>query len=198
MKKYRYIVGFIIIISTIAIFSYFFFTRKTNKDVAKQDNNSNSQNLTPTSLPTGNNAQDIAVPSALPEGYIKYQNDKYSFYFYHSPQAKITEYDQGQGATIITLENESKVKGMQIFIVPYWENTISEERFKADVPSKVRTNIKKTFVDDVEAVTFNSVDKNLGETYEIWFIRGGYLYEVTTFRGEGDWFIPEIQSWGFI
>lgn len=156
--------------------------------------------LTSGSLPrsTGVAAAISKSTEEIPEGFIKYTNTKYSFSFYHSPEAKITEYIQGEGAMIITLENEKKVVGMQIFILPYWEKEITEKRFEMDVPSKIRTNVKATTLDGVEAVTFNSFDENLGATREVWTIRGGYLYEITTFQGVGDWFIPKMQTWKFI
>lgn len=144
--------------------------------------------------------EELATPAKPPPGYIKYENKKYGFSYYHSPQAVIKEYDEGGGAMTIVQENLQRVRGLQIFIVPYEEKTISEERFKADVPSGVRKNVEKTFIGKrgVEAVTFNSYDQFLGETREVWFIYNGYLYEVTTFRGVGDWFTPIMQTWRFL
>lgn len=145
-------------------------------------------------------AEALAVPAEPPPGYVQYKNERYGFSYYHSPEAVIKEYDEGGGAMTITQENSKKVRGMQIFIVPYSESTISEERFKRDVPSGIRKNVEKTFigVPQVEAVTFNSYDTFLGETREVWFIHKGYLYEVTTFKGVGDWFTPIMQTWRFI
>jgi len=198
MKKY-YIIGSIFLLIVI-FFSYKSFLPKSSNTLGfKEEQNLDLNNLASSSLPaTPDFANKIAIKGDPPSDYIKYVNEKYSFYFYHSTMAKVTEYDQGQGAMIVTLENVKKVRGMQIFIVPYWEKTISEARFKKDIPSGIRTNVESTLVDGVEAVTFNSVDENLGATREVWFIRGGYLYEVTTFQGVGEWFIPKMQTWGFL
>lgn len=146
------------------------------------------------------NPEELATPADPPPGYVKYENKKYGFSYYHSSQAAVTEYDEGGGAMTIVQENLQKVRGLQIFIVPYAEKTISEERFKADIPSGVRNNAEKTFIGKrgVEAVTFNSYDQFLGETREVWFIYNGHLYEVTTFRGVGDWFTPIMQTWRFL
>lgn len=194
MKKYIYIS---IIITLTGGAGYFIYTKSYSKNSVATPPVIDLNNLASTSLPvTPNIAEKIAKePENIPEGYIKYTNVKYSFSLYRSPQGKITEYDQGQGAMIITLENEQKVRGMQIFVVPYWEKEITNERFLADVKSGVRENVEKTYVDGVEAVTFTSVDENLGATREVWVIRGGYLYEITTFRGVGNWFVPIIQTW---
>ena len=139
---------------------------------------------------------DSDVPP--PEGYVEYTNTKYGFSFYHAPESVVKEYDEGGGAMTVTLENFERLRGMQVFIVPYGESTISEERFHKDLPSGVRTNVANATIDGVKAVTFNSQDSFLGDTREIWFIHNGYLYEVTTFAGVANWFTPIIQSWKFL
>lgn len=153
-----------------------------------------------TTYPANYVAENIAKPGPPPDGYVKYENKKYGFFYYHPPEASIKEYDEGGGAMTIVLENAKTVRGLQIFIVPYSQNTISEERFKLDVPSGIRENVEKTYIGQpqVEAVTFNSYDSILGETREAWFIYNGHLYEITTFKGVGDWFVPIMQSWRFL
>lgn len=142
----------------------------------------------------------LADAGPPPPGYVKYENTLYGFSFYHAPEAKIREESEGQGSMTIVLENFDKVRGMQIFIVPYSEPTISPERFHADVPSGIRENEEMTTVGvkKIPAVTFTSVDEQLGETRELWFIHNGFLFEVTTFKGVRDWFTPIIQSWRFV
>lgn len=143
-------------------------------------------------------ADTIAETAPPPEGYVRYTNTEYGLSFYHSPIGKITEYDEGQGAMTVVLQNESLVRGMQVFIVPYTESLITEERFRADVPSGVREDAEDATLDGVRAVTFTSEDMLLGPTREIWIIRNGYLYEITTFKGAGTWFTPVIQSWRWL
>lgn len=150
--------------------------------------------------PSGTHLTPAMIASQSPPrpGDIEYRNDKYHFSFYHSPQSKIEEHDEGGGAMTVTLENLVKVRGFQVFIVPYNEPTISEERFKRDVPSGVRNDVENTTLDGVKAVTFISHDAILGDTREIWVIRGGYLYEITTFSGVANWFDPIISTWKFL
>ncbi len=144
-------------------------------------------------------AERIATPSEPPADYVEYKNEKYGFRYYHSPQAKITEFDEGGGAMTIVQENEQKMRGLQIFVVPYLGETISDEQFKRDVPSGVRYNIENTKIGrrGIRAVTFNSFDEFIGETREVWFIFEGHLYEITTFKGFGDWLAPILQTWRF-
>lgn len=144
-------------------------------------------------------AEMIASSAPPPPTHTEeYRNERYGFSYWHTPGATVTEYDEGGGAATIVHENLEKVRGMQVFIVPYHEETISEERFLADVPSGVRENVENTTLDGVRAVTFTSYDVTLGETREIWVIKDGYLFEITTFKGVGNWFEPIIQSWRFI
>lgn len=152
------------------------------------------------SAPSGTKITSAAIAgdAQIPEGYIEYRNTSYGFSFYHSPEGIVREYDEGGGAMTVTLENLERIRGLQVFIVPYQESTISEERFQRDVPSGIRTEVANTSVDGVRAVTFKSKDALLGDTREIWFIRDGYLYEVTTFSGTANWFIPIINSWRFL
>lgn len=167
-------------------------------DVAAPEIASNSSAAVLSSSSTRITAEVIAQKSAPPATHSKrYTNTKYAFSYSHTPQAKISEYDEGGGAALIVHENFEKVRGFQIFIVPYTESTISEERFLADVPSGVRTEVENTTLDGIPAVTFVSFDPHIGETREIWVIYNGHLYEITTFRGVGDWFRPIIQSWDF-
>ena len=153
--------------------------------------------LVPSGTPT--NAAVISQTAPPPPTHsVEYRNEKYGFSYYHTSGAKITEYDEGGGAMTIVHENFEKVRGMQIFIVPYNEPLITEERFKMDIPSGVRTNVEDATLDGVRSVTFNSFDNTLGETREIWVIHNGYLFEITTFKGVGNWFTPIIQSWRFL
>lgn len=140
----------------------------------------------------------VGVGASPAAGYIEYLNHKYNFSFYHEAQGEVQEYDEGGGASTVVYENEQAVRGFQIYILPYAEKSISEERFKTDVPSRVRKEVQPATLDGVEAVTFTSYDETLGDTTEIWVIHKGYLYEITTFKGVGDWFNPIIQSWHFL
>lgn len=150
--------------------------------------------------PSGVHVTPEIIATQLPPepGRIEYRNEKYRFSFYRSPQATVTEYDEGGGAITVTYENFEKIRGFQVFIVPYGGATISEERFARDVPSGVRTNVENATLDGVKAVTFNSYDAFLGDTREIWVIHNGYLYEITTFTGVATWFTPIISTWRFL
>ena len=146
----------------------------------------------------GGGARAEAPARIPPAGWHEYRSERYILSLFYPENIRVEEYDEGGGATTITFQDTSSGQGFQIFIVPYNESLITEERFYADVPSGVRENVEDTTLDGVRAVTFNSLDERLGETREIWVIRNGYLYEITTFKGVGTWFALIIQSWRFL
>ena len=146
----------------------------------------------------GGGARAEAPARIPPAGYAEYYSTQYRFSLFYPESLSVEEYDESGGAATLTLQNAAEAWGLQIFVVPYNEPLITEERFRADVPSGVRENVEDTTLDGVRAVTFNSLDERLGETREIWAIHNGYLFEITTFRGVGNWFAPIIQSWRFL
>ena len=38
----------------------------------------------------------------------------------------------------------------------------------------------------------------MGDTREVWFIHGGFLYEVVTYKELDDWFAGIMRTWKFI
>jgi len=127
-----------------------------------------------------------------------YENSKYSFLLSYQVGLKVSEFDEGGGAMTITFEDTEVQQGFQIFVLPYGENKISETRFLADIPSGVIENVREATIDGVKAVIFDSKHTDLGETFEVWFIKGGLLYEVSTLRQFDSWLLEILTTWEFI
>ncbi len=66
-----------------------------------------------------------------------------------------------------------------------------------DIPSKIKKDELSVLVDNVTASAFTSSNGILGETQEVWFIHGGYLYEVTSAKSLEQMIIAVISSWKF-
>jgi hypothetical protein len=62
----------------------------------------------------------------------------------------------------------------------------------------VKKKTKDVMVDGTPATSFVGYNDQMGDTREVWFIRGGYLYEVTTFKGFEAELDTILQSWHFI
>lgn len=140
------------------------------------------------------------APSArtIPEGTREYRSTAYRFSLFYPQELTVGERDEGGGASTITFQNVAKAEGFQIFIVPYTEAKVSEARFKQDVPSGVRESLSNITVDGATAAAFYSTNALLGATREVWFVRNGFLYEVTTLKPLDAWMDAIIQTWKFI
>ena len=52
-----------------------------------------------------------------------------------------------------------------------------------DEPSSVRNDQTETSFDGALALAFHGFDAVMGQTYEVWFIKGDFLYEGSTYKG---------------
>ncbi len=139
------------------------------------------------------------LPSRTPpSGSEEYRNTTYRFSLFYPSEMKVTEFDEGNGARTITFQNVAEAKGFQIFIVPYGTPHVSTERFHKDVPSGVREEPTDLTIDGVVANMFFSNNIALGDTREVWFIKDGYLFEVTAPKTLNAWLMGIIQTWKFI
>jgi hypothetical protein len=86
------------------------------------------------------------------------------------------------------VHGKDDTKGFQIFIVPYAEAQISQERIKGDLAGAPMENVTPiVLAGNVPAVHFESRAPIIGDSSEVWFIHNGYLYEVTTYRAQDTW-----------
>jgi hypothetical protein len=86
-------------------------------------------------------------------------------------------------------------KGFQIYITPYTGSEISQVELLEDNPSGVMKQITNITIDNVPATMFFSYDKTLGDTREVWFIRGDYLFEATTYEADDQWLAGIMSTW---
>ena len=108
-----------------------------------------------------------------PAGHKEYREQRYRFAVFVPDNLVAKSYDEGGGASTIALQDAAKAEGFQVFIVPYKEAQVSEERFRRDAPSGVRKSPKDVTIDGATATSFYGTSALLGDTAEIWFILGG-------------------------
>lgn len=128
----------------------------------------------------------------------EYRSEAYHFSLLYPQELAASEHPEGGNAITITFQNVEKAEGFQIFIVPYGEPQVSEERFRQDEPSGVRTSLTTITVDGATGAAFYSANPALGDTREVWFVRGGFLYELTTLKPLDNWLGGIIQTWEFL
>jgi len=168
---------------------FFVFSRKSENKVPSQVNSSEK-----ISAPTFTKEEQEEVPA----GYKKYHNTKYGFSILYPETLVQKEINEGGNTSTITFQNPTVGKGFQIFVVPFQGEQISEERFRKDIPSGVRKNIEEVTIDGAKGAAFYSIDAFLGETREVWFIKNGYLFEVTTLKALEADLLEVLRTWDFI
>jgi len=184
MRRYA-IIGVIISIIVAILGGFWFFTRTPPPSFDLP------------AAPQGTSSAPV-VPRTPPAGYKEYRDATYGFSLFYPQEFSVKTYDEGGGAATIDFQNVKKGEGFQILIVPYSGTTVSAQRFKQDEPSGVRNNPTYGLVDGASASSFYSTDASLGDTYEVWFIHGSYLYEVTTLKPLDAWLHNIMQTWLFI
>ena len=141
---------------------------------------------------------EVSEVREVPVGLQEYQSILYKFSLLYSQEFEVKEISEGEGAVTIVFQDVKEGKGFQIFILPYILAQVSEERFKKDIQSGVRTDSVDITIDGAIGASFVSKDATLGETREIWFINNNFLYEVTTLKPLETQLFEIMQTWSFI
>jgi len=134
----------------------------------------------------------------VPSGFKEYKTNRFKFSILYPEDLNLKEIgEKGVGATF-TFTHPKEERGFQIFVVPYTEAQVSEEQFKKDLPSGIRADLQNITVDGAVGASFHSTDMKLGETFEIWFVKNGFLYEVTTLKALSGWLQEIMKTWLFL
>lgn len=126
-----------------------------------------------------------------------YKNLLFRFSLIYPKDLKVREHDDGTSASTVTFEDEAGKDGFQIFIVPYNGDYVATEQFKKDVPSRVRREPTEVLIGGIRATMFFSQDILKNETREVWFIKNGFLYEITTYAHLDNWLARILSTWRF-
>ena len=92
----------------------------------------------------------------------------------------VREYQEEGGAITVTFQDIPTDQKFQVYVTPY--------RSSRQDPIDVT-------IDGIKATSFYSHNDILDDTREIWFIHGGYLYEVTSYKELSTWLDKIMQSW---
>lgn len=107
-----------------------------------------------------------------------YSNTDYGFSFKHPKEFTVTAFEEGSG-TIVYLQKGGQ-DGFQIYITAFNETgPITVERVRQDLPTIVIESPQQVVIGGEEAFVFISSDDSIGQTREVWFVHGGYLYQIT-------------------
>jgi len=195
MNRKQTVIGALVVLVLIAAGVLFFVFREdhTVSDAAAQGFFAS----TSTSPASALGAQ-LAPHRQAPAGEKEYYDTQYRFSLLYPQDLDVEKHDEGGGESVITFQDLQSAQGFQIFILPYTENQVTEARFNADEPSGVMRSPSNVTIDGATATSFYSTNAALGDTAEIWFIHGGYLFEVTTLKPLASWLSQIMETWKFI
>lgn len=200
MKKKNYIFIAILIAAILCLGIYGIYSKKFRGF----ENGSNNSSTVISKDSIKLKPRKPVIKREVPPGFKEFKTDRFHFSILYPDDLVLKEIGEGGYGATFTFTHPKGKSGFQIFVVPYSEPQVSEEQFEKDIPSGVRTDVKDIAV-DVSAkgggalgASFYSVDSSLGDTFEIWFVKDGFLYEVTTVREFESWLNEVMKSWKFI
>lgn len=159
-----------------------------------------------TALAINAHAPSNSTPPSVPEsttqdaarGQRKYKNTAFHFSLLYPQNLQLREYKEPGGALTVTFQDVAAQQEVQIFVTPYGDAQITDARFKLDEPSGVEVDPTNIVVDGAKGTEFFSSAPTMDDTRDVWFIKNGYLYEVTTFKELDSWLQQILQTWQFM
>lgn len=129
--------------------------------------------------------------------WVTYQNQDHSFSFKYPADFKVVSNQLDNLQEIITAEKDAQT-GFQIFIMPFDEpGTLTPERIRQDIPDMVIENLANSKIDTEQALIFHSNSEDLGDTFEVWFVSKGKLYQVSARKAVENLVKEILLTWVF-
>jgi len=190
MSKQR-IIALIIILAALGAGAYLLFSRGNLKSLNLEMFKLGSS--------TGNTNESLkpseGASANLTEEYV---SPDYGFSF---------KYPKGFNATELSDDSPldqdltGQVSGFQVYITPFDEaEPLTGARILQDLPPSEVIDPKDVLIGEgkaINAVIFLSTNPSFGKTREVWFIREGFLYQVTTYEGQDNLIGPILETFRF-
>ena len=135
------------------------------------------------------NSGDVSaavVGDSIDDGKVDtgvYTNTTYHFSFRVPEGASVQSVQKTEESSIFLVRNPARKFEIQIAVFPFDEpGPITRERILQDVPDMVIKNPQNVLVgkNKFSALLFSGNVSGVGATREIWFIKNGYLFQVST------------------
>ena len=126
--------------------------------------------------------------------FITYTHPVYGFSFDIPTDFLVTASADENGSYVNAAHHQLQM-GFEIAIQPWWEDeaaALSPTLIQEEHPELVMEDTIPTYLgDSTPALRFSSRDSLVGETRELWFVRDGYLYQVTMYAPHQEW----LDAW---
>lgn len=136
--------------------------------------------------------------TALPNNMRLYRSEAFHFSLAFPQELQVTQYAERDNAMTVTFENPDHSQEFEVYVTPYGKTQIDQARFKLDEPSGTYLNPQDVVIGGTTATMFFGRNGIMGDTREVWFIKGGFLYEVATYKALDTWLAQIMQGWTFI
>jgi len=184
-----------LVLLALACAGYFFLSQKHAKSVSPS---SPAGAFTAAVDASTSTPASITSASAQPPPNTKeYQNNPYDFSLYYPDDLTVSEQKVGGNSEVLLFQDKTSGEGFDVFVTPYGEPKITQQRFEMDEPSGVMNDPQNITIDGAAATEFFSTNPAMGASREIWFLHEGYLYEVTAPQPLDQWLLQIMQTWHF-
>jgi hypothetical protein len=195
-----------IALAAIAVASWFLFSKNQTHSSIDQGTlfgviatSSVSSNGTSTAA-TDEAPLSTTIPQtvAVSDHTKRYENRAFHFSLIYPNNLVAQESAERGNAITVTFQDPQTGEGFDIFVTPYSGTTITKQRFSSDEPSGVFQEPQDIIIGGTRATMFFGSNPIMGDTREVWFIHGGYLYEVATYKELDSWLGSIMQTWKFL
>jgi len=147
---------------------------------------------------TSTSVSIISESEQPPPNTNAYQSDAYHFSLFYPDDLSVSEQPEPGDSMVVLFKDPSSGQSFDIFITPYDEPKITQARFLMDEPSGVMQDPVNILIDGAPATEFLSTNPAMGASREIWFLHGGFLYEVTAPQSLDSWLQQIMETWQFM
>jgi hypothetical protein len=142
------------------------------------------------------------VPPANTVPAKQYRNDTYRFALLVPEALQEHRQQDPGGSDVLVFQNDNKSWGFQISIRAFDEpGQLTETRIRKDIPSSqmVIDSAEQIAIgqDGYPALTFYSQDAALDDTREIWFVRNGYIFQISGYAKNESWLLQIVDTLRF-
>jgi len=100
------------------------------------------------------------------------------------------------GSLTVTVQNAGTHIGFQVFAKPWsGAGTMTAEQVEHDIPQIAAHNFQPVSLDGVPGLAFGATDANFGDSTQIWLVRKGFLYQISTYSTQGALLSKVLGTW---
>jgi len=144
-------------------------------------------------------ADDVLKPDfkvSQKSDFKNYAHAGYGFSFDYPADWNADLFKDDVGDVAVIQNSET---GILIYIYPFDEpGPISKERVLKDIPDmKIENGRQIKIANSIDALSFDSDEREIGATKEIWFVRGKFLYQISAAEGSEETLNKMVETWRF-